>query len=179
MAEFHRDYFSQDKIDKTILRTREKSIIEWNNKDEDRYTFPPLWASRLNVVAFLPAGAGLPFLRLRPFAVAVGDNIHILLRMADGAYAFHGSRVLATERAGRAPLPITDHPSGINVIYLSTFHPFLDRSRNADVYPSHHQKWTRISSTFSTWCVYANFILICNKRWNNTFYFTREEIVEI
>lgn len=38
--------------------------------------------------------------------------------MTDGAYAFDGSRVLATERAGCAPLPITEHPSGINVISI-------------------------------------------------------------
>lgn len=38
--------------------------------------------------------------------------------MTDGAYAFDGSRVLAMERAGCAPLPITDHPSGINVISI-------------------------------------------------------------
>lgn len=50
--------------------------------------------------------------------------------MTDGAYAFDGSRVLAMERAGCAPLPITDHPSRDTRRPITGSHFFL-RPRHA------------------------------------------------
>lgn len=68
-----------------------------------------------DVVSSPASGTGLLFLRLRSLTVAVSDNIYILLGVADGTYAFDRSSLLAARYAGRAFLPVTDHPSTITV----------------------------------------------------------------
>lgn len=82
-------------------------------------TFVLLLVFRENVVSFLSASAQLSFFRLRSLTVAVSDNIYIQLGVADRTYTFDGSSLLATNDAGCATLPVTDHPSAINIVTSS------------------------------------------------------------